>query len=404
VDAVGLEAVGVDEYEYNAFNQLLSVTGNDGRSTAFTYDDNGNQVTKTETLAGGAAELTQYVYDQDNRLRGIALPSGVSNAFEYDANGLRVKKTDSGGTSSFLLDGLSIVAQYAPSGQRQAWYTQSLARIDEVLSVVNSTGKYWYQADALGSVYALTTASGGIQARGGYDVFGAPVAMGGTPVGQPFGFTGREHEGDSGLAYARQRYLSPSTGRWQNVDPAGMPDGPNRYAYARANPGRFTDPMGLFIRTGLDETPTGLRAYTIALAVLQIIDSLGSPGACTDCERWVESNSPGPEALGFTLLVLALETEYNVASWGTEQPEVRDIVINAEVPNNGYSFPGVKRMWLLDKLLDDAPMCAIRHTIVHELVHIAGSTQNEWVVFWGTVKNCDFNREECFYVATRNRR
>lgn len=50
---------------------------------------------------------------------------------------------------------MSVVAQYGTDGARQAWYTQSLARIDEVLNVVNGTGKFWYQADALGSVYAL---------------------------------------------------------------------------------------------------------------------------------------------------------------------------------------------------------------------------------------------------------
>ena len=177
VDAVGLVAVPADDYHYNAFNQLVSVVGNDGSTTSFGYDLNGNQTSKTETPASGSARLTRYVYDHDNRLRGIVLPSGVANAFEYDANGLRVKKTDSSGTSSFLLDGLSIIGQYAPDGSRQAWYTQSLARIDEVLSVVNASGKYWYQADALGSVYALTTSTGSVQARGGYDVFGEPVEV-----------------------------------------------------------------------------------------------------------------------------------------------------------------------------------------------------------------------------------
>jgi hypothetical protein len=44
-------------------------------------------------------------------------------------------------TTRYLLDGLSVIAQYAPEGQRQAWYTQSLAPIDEVLNVVNEGGK-----------------------------------------------------------------------------------------------------------------------------------------------------------------------------------------------------------------------------------------------------------------------
>jgi RHS repeat-associated protein len=243
IDAVGLDTPAVESYAYNGFNQLLEVAGNDGAVTAFGYDGNGNQVSKAETASGGSAQLTQYVYDEDDRLVGIALPTGVSNAFQYDANGLRTKKTDSSGTTSFLLDGLSVVGQYAPDGQRQAWYTQSPARIDEVLSVVNGQGKYWYQGDALGSTYALTTTGGLVAARGDYDVFGTPVPVSGN-VGQPFGFTGREHDLDTALVYARARYLNPSTGRWDRADPIGQAAGPNYYAYVDADPVGRADPTG----------------------------------------------------------------------------------------------------------------------------------------------------------------
>jgi RHS repeat-associated protein len=146
-------------------------------------------------------------------------------------------------TTRYLLDGLSVIAQYAPDDSRQAWYTQSLARIDEVLNVVNEGGKQWYQADALGSVYALTNQAGALVGNQNYDVFGAPTPAPTGPAGQPFGFTGREHELDSGLVYARARYLNPAVGRWDRPDPLGMIDGPNVFAYARNNPVAFADPM-----------------------------------------------------------------------------------------------------------------------------------------------------------------
>jgi RHS repeat-associated protein len=137
-----------------------------------------------------------------------------------------------------------VIAQYAPDGARQAWYTQSLARIDEVLNVANESGKFWYQADALGSVYGLTNQAGALIGSQNYDVFGAPTPAPSGPAGQPFGFTGREHELDSGLVYARARYLNPSTGRWGAVDRMGMVDGPNVYAYVRADPVNGRDPSG----------------------------------------------------------------------------------------------------------------------------------------------------------------
>jgi len=156
------------------------------------------------------------------------------------------------GTTRYLLDGLSVIAQYAPSGSRQALYVQSLTRIDEVLSVTNSTGKYWYQTDALGSVYTLTTSTGAVQARGGYDVFGEPVALSGTAVGQPFGFTGREHEADSGLVYSRERFLDPGTGRFSRVDPLHFLAGPNFYAYASFAVTAAPDPMGLYAKSTVE--------------------------------------------------------------------------------------------------------------------------------------------------------
>jgi RHS repeat-associated protein len=415
IDAVGLDVAGAETYAYNGFNQLLSVSGVDGRETTFGYDGNGNQVSKS-VRTGWVTQKSSYAYDQDNRLRTVTVPSGpptgeatvqwgtsatasssygegtgnwsasqatgapdeagclasgrswapaswgtgdpewlrveyatpvravgvkirenrdsgsvtkvelvdeggtshevwagtdttacggtlevafeetpykvkavkvttggvsweeidavglvsappsgptLTSTYEYDANGLRTYKSDSAGETRYLLDGLSVIAQYAPGGARQAWYTQSLARIDEVLSVVNDSGKQWYQADALGSVYALTNASGNLVGHQNYDVFGAPTPAPSGPAGQPFGFTGREHELDSGLVYARNRYLSTVTGTWNRPDPMGFVDGPNVYAYAKNGPTRWSDPTGQFIIA----VPPVLIAAGLAAAV-----------------------------------------------------------------------------------------------------------------------------------------
>jgi RHS repeat-associated protein len=74
-------------------------------------------------------------------------------------------------------------------------------------------------ADALGSIYALTNSSGALVGKQGYEVFGAPTPPPSGPAGQPFGFTGREHELDSGLVYARARYFAPVVGAFVTSDP-----------------------------------------------------------------------------------------------------------------------------------------------------------------------------------------
>jgi RHS repeat-associated protein len=70
-----------------------------------------------------------------------------------------------------------------------------------------------------------------------------------------FGFTGREHDLDSAMVYARARYLNPGTGRWDRADPLGMIDGPNRYQYVRGKPTIANDPRGLFL-PGIHEQVT----------------------------------------------------------------------------------------------------------------------------------------------------
>lgn len=64
-------------------------------------------------------------------------------------------------------------------------------------------------------------------------------------VGTPWGFTGRRHEG--GLAYYRDRYLSPATGLFVAVDSMGDINGPNLYRYVLSNPTIFRDPTGQFL-------------------------------------------------------------------------------------------------------------------------------------------------------------
>jgi RHS repeat-associated protein len=209
-----------------------------------------------------------------------------------------------------LLDGLSVIAQYAPDGQRQAWYTQSLARIDEVLNVANDSGKFWYQADALGSVYGLTNQAGALIGSQGYDVFGAPTPAPSGPAGQPFGFTGREHELDSGLVYARDRYLAPGVGTWTQADRlnrallvgVSLPTVQHAYHYANQQPTRLTDPTGqvapvavlailIFLALAVghddaggmeyDETMRAIDVATLAGSARGAALLLGEEGACS---------------------------------------------------------------------------------------------------------------------------
>ncbi|MEO7862054.1 MAG: RHS repeat-associated core domain-containing protein [Nitrospirales bacterium] len=79
-----------------------------------------------------------------------------------------------------------------------------------------------------------------------YDAYGNIVDQTGT-VEQPYTYTGREFDSESGLYYYRARYYDPATGRFLQKDPIGLGGGDvNFYNFVRNNPPRLADPFGLF--------------------------------------------------------------------------------------------------------------------------------------------------------------
>jgi RHS repeat-associated protein len=63
-----------------------------------------------------------------------------------------------------------------------------------------------------------------------YDAFGATRDQ--TGVQLPFTYTGQQVDPERGLVYLRNRYLDPTTGRFQTPDPLGfVSSGVNLYEY-----------------------------------------------------------------------------------------------------------------------------------------------------------------------------
>jgi RHS repeat-associated protein len=117
--------------------------------------------------------------------------------------------------------------------------------IDEPLSIDQSNNLYYYHGDGLGSVNDLTDASGSVARTYRYDSFGRIISQTGT-LDQPFAFTGREYDAETGLYYYRARYYDPKAGRFTSKDPIGFGGGDvNLFRYVGNDPVDFKDPRGL---------------------------------------------------------------------------------------------------------------------------------------------------------------
>ncbi len=60
----------------------------------------------------------------------------------------------------------------------------------------------------------------------------------------PFRYTGREYDSETGLYYYRARYYDPSTGRFLSEDPISFAGGINFYPYVGNSPSNLIDPTG----------------------------------------------------------------------------------------------------------------------------------------------------------------
>lgn len=103
---------------------------------------------------------------------------------------------------------------------------------------------YYYHADALGSITAITNNSGAVVKTYAYDSFGQMTPSG--TLAQPYTYTAREYDSESYLYYYRARYYDPKAGRFITKDPIGFGGGDvNLYAYVQNDPVNWVDPLGL---------------------------------------------------------------------------------------------------------------------------------------------------------------
>jgi len=134
----------------------------------------------------------------------------VTVTFKYDPFGRRIYKSSSSGTSIFAYDGDAIAEETNSSGSVVARYSQG-GSTDEPLAMLRSSTTSFYQADGLGSVTSLSNGAGALAQTCTFDSFGKQTASSGS-LTNPFQYTARELDPETGLYYYRARYYDSGRG------------------------------------------------------------------------------------------------------------------------------------------------------------------------------------------------
>jgi RHS repeat-associated protein len=112
--------------------------------------------------------------------------------------------------------------------------------------------RFYYHTQLVGSVTHLTDPDENVVESYEFDPYGATTILdqssstvSASPVGNPFLYTGRRLDEETGLYYYRARHYSPAMKRFVQRDPLEYVDGLNAYAYVSARPTASRDPLGL---------------------------------------------------------------------------------------------------------------------------------------------------------------
>ncbi|MEJ1974200.1 MAG: RHS repeat-associated core domain-containing protein [Lacunisphaera sp.] len=241
---------------------------------AFTYDDDGNL-----TQDG----VWDYQYDAENRLvamqnRSEAIGAGmIAGAdarrleFKYDYKNRRVRKTVHGGwngstyattlsDTKFLYDGANLIAEF------DALSTLTLTRsftwgldlqgsltasggVGALLQIRDETQNKTLLPtyDGNGNVAALLNAdTGALEAAYEYDPFGNLLRKEGVyAADNPFRFSTKWQDDETGLIYYGERYYSSALGRFINRDPIEEAGGVNLYGFVGNNAVNSVDVLGM---------------------------------------------------------------------------------------------------------------------------------------------------------------
>ncbi|MDR1891517.1 MAG: S8 family serine peptidase [Oscillospiraceae bacterium] len=236
-------------YTYNAAQHVLTQSEvdsvNGSQSFAYSYDSNGNLLSKTRDKDNVQTVTQSHQYDAFDRLVSTDTLNGnatVTTAYTYDVYNRRIAKRVGYNTIRHVWDGDSIIIDAGEINNQSYYYG-----IGGVIATADNSNTSAYIKNGHGDVVGMHGLVGNGSQTFAYDAYGNETTAAGS--NNPFRYSGEYFDASTGLYYLRARYYDPQIGRFTQEDPAR--DGINWYAYCAGDPVNYWDPSGLFSVTGL---------------------------------------------------------------------------------------------------------------------------------------------------------
>ena len=281
-------------YEYDLRGRLHKVYLNSQLKNTYTYDANGNRLSKTSS--NGDTYAAQY--DQQDRITEFTLNS-TTTTFTRNQDSTQINEVRPNESITYLLSRLSplkrIIRTSSINGnfstnyeydaelrRNMRAYTNSSGVFTRLYYFYDETGRmkatfsfgndiktsYVYAAgshspdymvrniegnettymiikDQVGSILQLVDQNGNVAQDIEYDEFGV-MLVNSNPDFQPLGFASGLYDPDTKLTRFGVRDYNPNVGRWVQRDPIKFQGGTtNLYEYVGNDPVNYVDPTGL---------------------------------------------------------------------------------------------------------------------------------------------------------------
>jgi len=267
-------------YQANELNQYTNI--NEG-AVEPVYDPDGN-----------LSQLGPWAYDWDGENRLISVASNgvpvVQNQYDYMSR--RIMKATATQTNTFLYDGWNLIQERkANTSYSYVWgldlseTLQGAGGVGGLLAMLSPDSCLLTPAyDANGNITDLVDTNGVVVAHYEYDPYGNTIAQSGDQAdANPFRFSSKYWDGETGFYYYGYRYYSLELGRFISRDPLAQVNPRVEYRFVNNGVQNAWDYLGLMTVAGCQRSADRFMRNPgrYSLALQKVISAMDEITGCS---------------------------------------------------------------------------------------------------------------------------